>query len=523
MQDLQDMYLINLIYLIYLIHRIHLINLTIKPMRSIFISTLFLSFSISFLFGQTKTLSLSLPEVVTLAQSDAPDVLIANTRLNNSYWRYQSFLADYKPQITLDATVPNLNRSISSITLPNGTDAFINRSLMSSSLDLRLSQQITKTGGTVFASTGLERIDLFATDNIDARTSYLSAPISVGFIQPLFAYNELKWNKKIEPLRYSERTKEFAEEMEMVAFEAASLFFDVLIAQLNLEAAKQDKVNADTLFAISKGRFRVGKIAETELLQIELQSLNADANVAQTGLNVQTNTEKLRNHLGIKEAVIFELETPAVIPTFSVEAEKALKFARMNRSNSVNFERRMMQAQGEVEQADKDRFNISLFGRFGLTQTSDSFGDAFSDLLDQEVVNLGINMPIADWGKTKANREIAASNLELTKVSIEQERINFERDILIRVQQFDLVRNQVKLAERAYQASIKREDITRKRYLIAKIGITELNIAISEKEQARRNYVRALQTFWIAYYELRTLTLYDFAADQSLVKVPEGF
>ena len=96
-------------------------------------------------------------------------------------------------------------------------------------------------------------------------------------------------------------------------------------------------------------------------------------------------------------------------------------------------------------------------------------------------------------------------------------------DILIKVQQFDLVRNQVKLAQRAYEASIKREDITRKRYLIAKIGITELNIAISEKEQARRNYVRALQNFWLAYYELRTLTLYDFAEDKSLVKVPEGF
>ena len=489
--------------------------------RFLYISLLLLSTLL--LNAQTKTLTLSLSEVVTLAQSDAPDVLIANTRLNNSYWRYKSFLADYKPQINLDAQLPNLNRSIASITLPDGTDAFINRSLMSSRLGLQLSQQITATGGTVFASTNLERIDIFKTDNNPSSQSYLSAPISVGFIQPLFAYNQLKWNKKIEPLRYSERTKEYAEEMESVAFEAANLFFDVLISQLNLAAAEQDKINADTLFAISKGRFRVGKIAETELLQIELQSLNADANVAQTGLNVTTNTERLRNHLGIKEAVIFELEVPADIPTFLIDAEKALKFARMNRSNSVNFERRLLEADGEVEQADRERFNINLFGRFGLTQTANNFGDAFSNLLDQEVVRLGINMPIADWGKTQANKEIAASNLELTKVSIEQERVNFERDILIRVQQFDLVRNQVKLAKRAYEAGIKREDITRKRYLIAKIGITELNIAISEKEQARRNYVRTLQNFWLAYYELRTLTLYDFAADQSLVKVPEGF
>ena len=191
--------------------------------RFLYISLLLLSTLL--LNAQTKTLTLSLSEVVTLAQSDAPDVLIANTRLNNSYWRYKSFLADYKPQINLDAQLPNLNRSIASITLPDGTDAFINRSLMSSRLGLQLSQQITATGGTVFASTNLERIDIFKTDNNPSSQSYLSAPISVGFIQPLFAYNQLKWNKKIEPLRYSERTKEYAEEMESVAFEAAKFVF----------------------------------------------------------------------------------------------------------------------------------------------------------------------------------------------------------------------------------------------------------------------------------------------------------
>ena len=468
-------------------------------------------------------MNLSLSEVVTLAQSDAPDVLIENTRLNNSYWQYQSFLADYKPQIDLEATLPNLNRAISAVTQPDGTDLFINRSLMTSELEVSLSQRITATGGRVFASTGLQRIDLFGTQNIEGNSSYLSAPISIGFFQPLFAFNELKWAKKIQPLVYSEQTKQYAERMEGVSFVAANLFFEVLIAQLSYEAAQQDKVNADTLFAISKGRFEVGKIAETELLQIELQSLNADAQVARTSLTVQTNTELLRNHLGINDAVVFELETPTEIPTFMVDAETAIKFARMNRSYVVNFDRRLLQAEGEVEAAERNRFNISLFGEFGLTQTANSFGDAFNNLLDQEVVNLGINLPIADWGKTKADREIATSNLELEKVTIEQERVNFERDILIKVQQFDLVRNQVKLAKRAYEASIKREEITRKRYLIAKIGITELNIAISEKEQARQNYVRALQGFWLAYYELRTLTLYDFAENKSLVKVPEGF
>jgi len=423
-----------------------------------------LFFSSHFLNSQTKTLELSLSEVVTLAQSDAPDVLIANNQLNTNYWQNQFFLAGYKPQISLNAE-PDLFRSIDEITLPTGASTFVRRAQMNNGIDLRLSQQITKTGGTVFASTGMERIDIFKTTNNDASTLYLTNPISLGFIQPIFSYNRLKWDKEIQPLNYAESTKEYAEDMEAVARTAAQLFFEVLIAQLNLAAAKQDKINADTLYNISKGRFGVGKIAETELLNIELRALNADAAVAQASLNVQTNSEQLRNYLGIKEAVIFDLETPTVIPTFLVNADKALEFAKMNRSDNTSFARRLKVAESEVDRAKKAGFEIELFASFGLTQTGITLGDAFNDLLDRERVNLGISMPIADWGLTKSRREIAASNLDLEKARIAQEKVEFEQQILIRVQQFDLVRNQVKLAKRAYEASIKREDITRKRIM----------------------------------------------------------
>ena len=418
-------------------------------MRS-FLITLLLVGITSFSFTQTKTLQLTLPEVIALAQSESPDVLLATTKLTNSYWRYQSFLANYKPRIELSAELPNINRAISSITLPDGQEAFVNRSFMNSNFEVSLQQPITSTGGVIFASTGLQRIDIFNPSS----KSYLSAPISLGFSQPLFAHNSLKWNKRIQPIAYSESTSQYAEEMEGIAFEAAALFFNVLIAQLNLQAAEKDKENADTLFSISQGRFEVGKIAETELLQIELRALNSNATVAQANLQLQTNMEALRNHLGIREAVFFQLEPPVSIPDFIIDSEIALKYARLNRSLSKSFERELTEAERDLDQAERDRFNIRLFGSFGLTQTGGSLGDSYTNLLDQERFSLSINMPIADWGRTKAQKEIANSNLELIQMNVTQERVNFERAILIRVQQFDLLRNQVGLSKKAYNACL---------------------------------------------------------------------
>ncbi len=478
-----------------------------------------LSAFVTFSYSQIDTLTLSLDDVIGMAQDQSPNSRIAATRLSNNYWIYQSFLGNYKPQIDLSATFPDLNRAINAITQPDGSILYIPQSFMRNEVDIALRQDIALTGGTLFFRTGLRRIDIFETDSRDYELSYLSSPVSLDFIQPLFAFNELKWDKIIQPLRFDEAKRQYSEDLEEVAYNSAELFFNVLIAQLNLEAAIRDKTNADTLLGISQGRFDVGRIAETELLQIELNAMNADADLAAQTLNLQTSTERLRDYLGIQRAVYFKLIPPDEIPGFYVDADKALDFASRNRSETIQFSRRLAEADRSVAQAKANRSpDINLNGSFGLSQTGNSFGAAFDDLLDQERLRVGMTVPIADWGKAKARMEIAQSNSELTRMSVEQDRINFERDIVVKVQQFELVRNQVRLSLRAYDVAKKRLTITRQRYRIGKLLVTDLNIAITEEANARRAYINALRNFWLAHYDIRRLTLYDFLNDVSLKK-----
>ncbi len=467
---------------------------------------------------------LTLAEVVQIAQSDAPDVQLAKTRLSNRFWQFQSFKADYKPVIGFNATLPFLNRSIQSITQPDGSVLFRQQSFMNNAVGLSLQQDIGLTGGTIIFNSDLNRLDIFGANGNPGTISYLSSPLSLSFIQPILGFNPLKWNKKIEPLRYQEAKRGFSEDMEATAFTAVRLFFDILIAQLNVEAAQQEKSNADTLYGISKGRFEVGKIAETELLQIELSVANAENAIAQSTLNLQSSIEQLRNFLGIQRAVTFEMVPPTVLPAFVIDADKALQIALQNRSELIAFERRLREAERNVALAKGQTGpQISLNAAFGLQQTANTFSDAYGNLLDREQLTLGLQVPIADWGKAKAQREIAKSNLELERLNLSQERVNFEQNILLKVKQFDLVRNQVDRALRAYEVSKKRQEMTRNRYYIGKIGITDLNIAVQEQEAARRNYISTLRTFWETYYDLRLATLYDFATDRSLVQLPDGY
>ena len=137
-------------------------------------------------YGQKKE-TFTLDDIIVLAQSESPQVKLAEMRKSNAYWNNQSFLADYRPQIDLDIVLPSLNRSVALIDLPDGTSGFRQRSQMTNNVSLSLRQNITATGATVFASASLERLDIFATDNAPGTQSYRSNPLFFGFTQPLLS------------------------------------------------------------------------------------------------------------------------------------------------------------------------------------------------------------------------------------------------------------------------------------------------------------------------------------------------
>jgi outer membrane protein len=367
----------------------------------------------------------------------------------------------------------------------------------------------------------LSRLDLFATDGVPSSTSYLATPVSVGFIQPLFQYNAMKWRKQIAPVIYKENEKQYSEQMEAIAQRAASLFFDLLISQLDAEAAVRDKANADTLFLLSQGRYEVGRIAETDLLQITLNTMQAETRLAEAQLKMQTNAEQLRDFLDIQGNIEFDLIPPYRLPDVMIDGQRALEYALQNRSNMVAFDRRLRQAEQEVDRARGETgITASMMGQFGLTQTGSQLNQVYTQLLDQEVITFSITVPIADWGKAKARRAVALANLELEQRQVDQERENFRRIVQLRAQQFDLIRRNAQLAEQSLEAARKRYDISYQRYLIGRISVTDLNIALNDQENARRAYLQAVRDFWMGVFEIRGLTLHDFVQSRSLMLVP---
>lgn len=470
-----------------------------------------------FLFAQSgQERFISLEEVITIAREQSPDAMAARHRYRGSYWEFRSFKAGYLPGLTLDATLPNLNRNIQAVTLPDGSDVFVRRSLASSSANLSLSQRIGPTGGRIFMNTGLERIDLIREDD-DNITSYLSTPVNIGFTQPIFGYNPFKWERKIEPLRFQEARKRYIENLESISVRANTLFFDLLLAQINIEINTLNLQNNDTLYQISKGRFSLGKIAENELLQMELNVLNSEAQLEQARIDYEAALFSFRSYLGLDNVDNLTLLVPEEKHQLVIDVQAALSQARQNRSDILALERSKIEAESEVSRARaENRFNANLFAVYGLTQTANEFSDVYVDPLDQQQLRVGVQIPVLDWGVGKGRLRVAESNRELVNTNVQQSLIDFDQEVFLRVMEFNMLERQLLIASKADTIAAKRYEVSRQRYLIGRIDILELNIALQEKDQAKQRYLAALRNYWRGFYEMRRLTLYDFKEDQPI-------
>ena len=170
----------------------------------------------------------NLKEIVNLARDRSIWALQAEVRKENRYWQFRVYKSNYAPQLSMDGRFPDYTRRYDEVRQPDGSYDFKPVNINNSNVNFRLSQSLAATGTEFFLSSGINRFDNFDTEE----RIYSGAPIAIGFQQPLFFFNDLRWDKKIEPLRYEESKREFVEDLENISLIATTRFFDLLLAHL---------------------------------------------------------------------------------------------------------------------------------------------------------------------------------------------------------------------------------------------------------------------------------------------------
>ena len=458
---------------------------------------------------------LTLEQTIDLATDSALEAFKNENLYLSGYWEYRSYRANRLPSVTLDLTPANYNRGfVSRYDSETDMDFYGLQRSYSASGVLTIQQNLDILGGTFFVQSGLQYLRYMGDY---ASNQFSAVPVSVGYQQDLLGYNPFKWEKKIEPLKYEKVKKEFLYNTEQIAEQATSYFFALAMAQADYDLAVKNKLAADTLYAIGRRKFEITSITNDELYTLELEKVNAYNTLRSAELELKRAMFSLVTYLNLDPDTELRLRLPTRTHAYQLTAEEALLMARENNPTYLQTRQDILEAERDLDKTRRESmFQASFSASVGFNQAASNFRDAYRDPLRQDMVALSISIPILDWGVRKGKYRMAKNNLSVIEISSRQSEVAVEQSVVMAVNDFNLQQELILSAEYALELAESAYAKTMTRFIEGNTDMNTLTLASNRKDEANKNYISALENYWLSYYQIRRLTLYDFVKGLSI-------
>lgn len=469
------------------------------------------------LHAQNDTLTherdITLNEAIALARIQSVDAAVALNELKTAYWEYRTFRANLLPEVNFTGTLPNYRKIYNSYQNADGTYSYVRDNVLGLSGEVSIDQNIWLTGGKLSLTSSLDYLKELGSNG---SKQFMSVPVSLELTQPIFGVNTLKWDRRIEPVRYSEAKAAFISATEEVTMKAITYYFELLLAKESLATERQNKTNADRLYEVAIAKRKMGQISENDLLQLKLNALQSKADVTAAESNLNAKMFQLRSFLGVSEQETLNPTLPTSVPMLNMEYKRVLEKALERNSFAQNIRRRQLEADYEVATARGNLRSIDLFASVGYTGQSNALSTSYRGLVDNQVVQVGVKIPILDWGKRRGQVRVAKSNREVVLSKIRQEQMDFNQNIFLLVENFNNQAQQLNIAQEADLIAEKRYRTSVETFMIGKISTLDLNDAQNSKDEARQKHISELYYYWYYFYQIRSLTLWDFERNTEL-------
>lgn len=457
------------------------------------------------------TVRLKLDDAIGIGISRSLDAVIAKSSYISSYWAYRTYKAELLPEVTLRGTLPSYTKSYASYQNPDGTWTYVKNDYNKINGGFSVSQNLPFTGGSVSLNSTFER---YEQNGNNGNTNYKVMPVQVQYRQPLWGFNRVKWMQRIEPIRYNGAKQTFICEHENIALNVITAYFNLLISRVNMEIGIQNLEKTKQLYKIEEAKFDIGQKSEMDLMSMKSNLLSAEANLKNVQSSLDANMFNLRSLLGFGENYIIE----PVIPDFitddipEIPYHEVLALAHENNPFIQEIIVTILEAERNVSQAKAERRDISLYSTFGMSGNHKNFNKTLTrhNRQDDLYMELGVSIPILDWGKRKGRVRVMEAQKEVTKTRMEKEKQDFNQDIFLLVQDFNNQPYLLRLAQEKDTIAQKRYNAAVEAFIQGSVDVIYLNDAQASKDSAKSDYIREMYLLWYYYYKLRAFTLYDF-------------
>jgi outer membrane protein TolC len=489
---------------------------TQHAMKKVTYTSLGLFLTFQTLGAQTDTIRLNLNDALRFAKVQSLQTFLNKHNYLVDYWDYRSFKADYLPSVDLETNpVSYSNASSLRYNSTNQTDEYIRTESLSSDVALNVSQKLPFTGGTFYVKSQLDRIKNYGSNSY---TQYSSVPLSIGYTQELFGFNAMKWERRIEPLKYEKAKKKYIQSMEEMNISTVEYFFAMAKYQVQKNMALSNYENAGRLVKVAQQRFKLGTVTREELLDLKLSRNNAKISLQEAEIDLREARENLLNFLLLPMDTKIEIELPGDIRLEKVNVNLVLEKTLGNSPKLIELEQSILENRKNVASARANQhFQANLNVSYGISKTdgnyiqNGSLNEVYSPEFDnQQYVAVGITIPILDWGENKGKYQMAKSQQKVVEISARQTRQDLKRHIVTSAMAFNILKSKLETAALSDTLAFESYQLTVDRFMTGKADVLKLTTSQKAKDDAHFQYLNIMTDYWYNYYYLRSLALFDF-------------
>ncbi|MFK7001512.1 TolC family protein [Flavobacterium oreochromis] len=427
--------------------------------------------------------------------------------------KFKIYENSFLPRADLGLSIPSYKRSINSITQPNGENKFIEQSQATSNLNLNISQVIPFTGGEIRINSSIDRLD-----NLTKKAqTYSSSWFNVLLNQPLNGYNQFKWGKKVNSLKFRNNNLERLKVYENKKRTFIDNYFETYINNYKINLTKKNiEITQQYLSQLEKLVIE-GRVLESDILKAKLSLSQLNYKLISDKLNYSISINDLKNDMGITKNDSLILVEPQVLAKPNIFKEDLReKFSKY--AVDIEYEYPLLESAQKLAKAKSEKgVQINLQVGYGLNSNNDDISYLYNIPSKREYLNFSINVPIVNWNENSKNYKIQELFDQNIRGQYETQKKKINDNVENLINSINGLYEQIEYSEISRKIAAKNSEIATNLLIMKRLTINDFNQEIFKEEKEFVDYLSSNKSIWLFKYYLRKTTLFDFFENKNLI------
>jgi outer membrane protein len=466
----------------------------LKPTIMNFKGLYLLSFSLLCSITAPAQKTTTLEEALSIAETNSPSMQKALLSREQSRQSLIAQKAALKAKISL--SVDPLNYSFSR-NFDNRYSKWYTSEYLGSFGTFQISQPILMTNTTVSLVNTLGWQNV--TSDLTSDKSYMNE-LYLRLQQPLFTYNSQRLNLRALEL---------------------GLFYDVYMAQLQVDIAKEELANTQVSRATIADKVQEGLAATVELYQADLNLSTSKSAVRNREVALENTKATFRQFIGMDLAIPLTVSVNiGNMDTLSINMQEAVDHGLQSR---MELRQRKIEIENEqfnmtkIKSLNEFKGSVSLsFGYTGYNESSDKIYDSPTR---SPGVGVSFNIPICDWGERKARIKAQNAVLKSKVIDMEYEHTQIITSISSICRNLENYSAQIEIEKQNQENARLAYDISLEKYRNGDLTSMDLNLYQSQLSSKKISMAQAQINYKMELLNLKIASLYDFEKGMEIATV----